>query len=195
MKNRYLVALISLLGLALVPGIASAHTVLGMSSGGFAAGLSHPFSGLDHMLAMFTVGLWAATLGGSASWKVPTAFVVMLLVGALLGMAGVQLPLVESVIALSVLVLGLTVTLALQVPASAGIVLVGLFAMFHGHAHGTELPEAVSGYMYLLGMTLASVVLHLSGFGIGHFLKQRQWLLRSGGALIAGAGVWLVASL
>ena len=192
MKMRHIVALFAL---AVAPGIASAHTVLGMSGGGLLAGLHHPFSGLDHMLAMLTVGLWAATLGGAAAWKVPTAFVVMLVTGAVLGMTGIQLPLVESFIALSVLVLGLAVTFALRVPSSAGIVLVGLFAMFHGHAHGTELPEAVSGYLYLLGMTLASITLHLTGFGIGQALKRHPLLLRSGGALIAGAGVWLVAGL
>jgi urease accessory protein len=185
--------IITAIGLIALPGIAAAHT--GHGTGGFGAGLFHPFSGVDHMLAMLTVGLWAATLGGSAAWRVPTAFVAMLVTGALLGLGGVQLPLVESFIAASVLVLGLAVTLAWRVPAAAGIALVGLFALFHGHAHGAEVPAAAAGTLYVLGMTLASVALHLTGFGIGHALRQRPWLLRSGGALVAGAGAWLVATL
>lgn len=189
MKIRHIVAAI---GLIVLPGIAAAHT--GHGSGGFSAGVFHPFGGVDHLLAMLTVGLWAATLGGSA-WKVPTAFVAMLVTGAVLGLGGMQLPLVESFIAASVLVLGLTVTLAWRVPAMAGIALVGLFALFHGHAHGAEVPEAAAGALYVLGMSLASIALHLAGFGLGHALRQRPWLLRSGGALVAGAGVWLVASL
>jgi len=189
-KFRHVVAAIGLIAL---PGLAAAHT--GHGTGGFGAGLVHPFGGLDHLLAMLTVGLWAATLGGSAAWKVPTAFVAMLVTGAVLGLSGVHLPLVESLIAVSVLLLGLSVTLAWRVPATAGVALVGLFALFHGHAHGAEVPEAASGYLYVFGMTLASVALHLTGFGIGHALRQRPWLLRSGGALVAGAGAWLVAGV
>lgn len=190
MKSRYVVAALALLAL---PGIAAAHT--GHGTGGFGAGLFHPFSGIDHLLAMFTVGLWAATLGGSSAWKMPIAFIVMLVTGALLGLNGTHLPLVESVIAVSVLVLGLAVTLAWRVPASAGIALVGLFALFHGHAHGVEVPTAANGLLYVAGMTLASAVLHLSGFGIGNALKRQPWLLRSGGALVAGAGAWLMVSV
>jgi urease accessory protein len=189
-KSRHIIATLALL---VVPGLAAAHT--GHGSGGFGAGLFHPFGGLDHLLAMLTVGLWAATLGGSTAWKVPTAFVAMLIAGAVLGLTGVQLPLVEALIAASVLVLGLTVTLAWRVPAAAGIALVGLFALFHGHAHGAEVPADAAGHLYILGMTLASVMLHLTGFGIGHVLRQRPWLLRSGGALVAGAGAWLMVSL
>ncbi|WP_127477816.1 HupE/UreJ family protein [Sulfurivermis fontis] len=190
MKLRHIV---SIIGLMALPGIAAAHT--GLGTGGFGAGLLHPFSGVDHLLAMLTVGLWAATLGGSAAWKVPMAFIVMLVTGAVLGLSGTHWPLVESFIAASVLVLGLAVTLAWRVPAGAGIALVGLFALFHGHAHGAEVPVAAVGYLYVAGMVLASGALHLTGFGIGHALRQRPRLLRGGGALVAGAGAWLVAGL
>lgn len=190
MKIRHIITAIALIAL---PGIAAAHT--GHGTGGFGAGLLHPFGGVDHLLAMLTVGLWAATLGGSAAWRVPTAFAAMLVTGAVLGINGMQLPLVESFIAASVLVLGLAVTLAWRVPVAAGIALVGLFALFHGHAHGAEVPEAAAGALYVLGMTLASIALHLTGFGLGHALRQHPWLLRSGGALVAGAGAWLVVSL
>ena len=195
-KLRKSVALTALIALLIVPGIASAHILVGMANGGLAAGFAHPFSGVDHMLAMLTVGLWAATLGGSASWKVPAAFVTMLVTGALLGMSGgVHLPLVEPFIAVSVLVLGLAVTLTWRVSTGAGMFLVGLFALFHGYAHGTALPDAAGGFLFLLGMTTASIVLHFTGFALGSALKRHQWLLRSGGALIAGAGIWLVATL
>lgn len=193
--QRKSAAIVSLIALLAVPGIASAHILANMTGGGLGAGFAHPFSGIDHMLAMLTVGLWAATLGGSASWKVPGAFVAMLVAGALLGMTGLHLPLVEPLIALSVLVLGLAVTLTLRVPTGSGVFLVGLFALFHGYAHGAELPEAAAGFLFLLGMTAASVILHFTGFALGSALKRHQWLLRTGGALIAGAGVWLVATL
>jgi urease accessory protein len=174
-------------------GSALAHP--GHDISGLAAGLYHPFSGLDHLLAMLSVGLWAATLGGSAQWKVPSAFVTMLVSGAVFGMSGAHLPLVEPLIAMSVLLLGLAVTFTLRVPANAGVALVGLFALFHGYAHGAELPETASSYLYLLGITLASITLHLTGLGIGHTFKRHTWLLRSSGVAIAAMGMWLVASV
>lgn len=190
MKLRHVVAVIGLIAL---PGLAAAHP--GHAGGSLGAGLVHPFGGIDHLLAMLTVGLWAALQGGSAGWKVPTAFVAMLSAGAVLGLTGVQLPLVEALIAASVLVLGLAVMLAARVPAVAGVALVALFALFHGHAHGVEVPAGAASYLYVLGMALASAVLHLAGFGIGRTLQGHGWLLRSGGALVAGAGTWLLVSL
>ena len=178
--------------LALVPGIASAHGLHDMASGGLTAGLFHPFSGADHLLAMFAVGLWASTLGGNAFWKVPGSFVGMLIVGCLLGISGWVMPLAEPVIAVSVLVFGLVLVFALRVSSSIGGLLVGLFAAFHGYAHGVELPLAVNAVPYLLGMVGASILLHLGGFGLGQRLRQRQYLLRSSGALLTAAGVWLV---
>ena len=192
MKIRTLVALF---GLAAVPGIASAHSLVDMGGGGFVAGLSHPFSGPDHLLAMLGVGLWAASLGGAAAWKVPASFVVMLTAGCVLAMGGVTMPLVEPFIAASVLLLGLALMLALRASTVGGSVMVGLFALFHGQAHGAELPLAASAWMYLFGMVGASVVLHLVGLGMGHALRRNQWLLRTGGALVAGAGVWLMAGV
>ena len=185
--------LLTSLILLTVSGTALAHP--GHDVAGFAAGALHPFNGLDHLLAMVAIGLWAATLGGTAVWKIPVAFVATLVAGAMLGMNGIHLPLVEPVIALSVLLLGLALTLTLRVPATAAIVMVSLFALFHGHAHGSELPETASGYLYLLGITLASVALHLTGLGIGRTLMRHTWLLRSSGAAIAGIGVWMIAGL
>lgn len=166
----------------------------GHNAAGFAAGVLHPVSSFDHLLAMLTVGLWAATLGGTSAWKIPAAFVMMLVVGAMLGMNGFHLPLVEPFIALSVLLLGVVVTLALRVSAIAAITMVSLFALFHGHAHGSELIETASSYHYLIGMTLASSALHLSGFAIGRTFdashlaaaQQRRSDCRHG--YVAGSG-------
>jgi urease accessory protein len=187
--------LIALIALTALPGIASAHGLHDMASGGLLAGLFHPFSGADHLLAMLAVGMWASTLGGSAAWKVPGAFVVMLVAGCVVAMGGHALPLAEPLIAASVLVLGLVLMLALRASTVAGGILVGLFATFHGYAHGAELPQAASAWLYLLGMVGASIALHLGGVGIGHALKQHQWALRSGGALLAGAGTWLMVTV
>lgn len=187
-KSKTLLIALLLLGFS---SSALAHP--GHDLAGFAAGISHPFSGLDHLLAMLGVGLWAATLGAGAQWKVPTAFVAMLMGGALLGMGGVQLPLVEPFIALSILLLGLAVTLTLRFSATAAIIMVSLFALVHGHAHGSEMSETASSHLYLLGIILASTALHLIGLAIGRTLMRHAWLLRSSGAMIAGVGVWMVA--
>lgn len=186
--------LIAALGLITLPGIAAAHTGHGAAAG-FAAGLFHPLAGLDHLLAMLTVGLWAVTQGGAVTWKAPLAFVALLIGGALLGLGGIGLPLVEAFVAASVLVLGLALMLSWRLPALAGIVLIGVFALFHGHAHGAEAPLAVSGYLYVGGMALASVALHLCGCGIGYALRQRAGLRRGGGVLVAGVGAWLLVTL
>jgi urease accessory protein len=176
-----------LTALAIMPGIASAHGLFDMAHGGFAAGLFHPLGGADHLLAMFAVGLWAADIGGGAAWKVPAAFVLMLVAGCALAMLGMALPLAEPFVAASVLVLGLALLFALRASIAASSLLVGLFALFHGYAHGTELPQAASAWLYLLGMVCASVALHLGGVGLGHTLGRHRWVLRSGGALLAGA--------
>lgn len=180
---------------AAFPGIALAHGLPDMGSGGLGTGMLHPFSGVDHLLAMIAVGLWVASLGGVAVWKVPTSFIVMLVAGSMLAMGGMTLPLAEPLIAASVLLLGLALMLALHTSSLAGSLMVGLFALFHGYAHGTELPAAASAWMYLFGMAGASIALHLAGLGLGHALRRYQWLLRSGGALMAGAGMWMIAGV
>jgi urease accessory protein len=162
---------------------------------GFAAGVVHPFNGIDHLLAMVAIGLWAVTLGGTAMWRVPGAFVVMLVAGAVIGMSGVQLVQLEPIIALSLLLVGLAITFALRVPNSVGVLLAGIFSLFHGNAHGIELLETTSGYMYLLGIASTSITLHIAGIGLGITLRRYSWLLRSSGAAIAGIGMWMVVAL
>lgn len=182
---------LTVLVLFAVSGTVAAHP--GDSHASFAAAAFHPLSGADHLLAMLAIGLWSSLLGGAAIWKMPAMFVLALACGAFLGMHGIYLSPMEPLIALSVLLLGLCIAMAVQVRTPTGIAIVSLFALFHGHAHGTELPAAASGSLYLLGITVTSAALHLIGIGLGRALTQQPWLLRSGGAAIAGAGLWMVA--
>jgi len=178
--------------LALFPVAAMAHTVVGASSG-FAAGFAHPLGGLDHVLAMFAVGLWAAQQGGRALWLVPVSFVVMMLLGGVLGIAHVYLPMEEQGILASVLVLGVLIATAQRLPASAGAILVAVFAVFHGHAHGSELPLSDAGMSYAAGFILATILLHSVGLGLALGLKQLNAtrLLRIAGGAIAMSGLYM----
>ena len=132
--------ILATLAAATLPSVAHAH--VGLHSDGALAGLSHPISGLDHVLAMVAVGFWASTLGGAARWIVPAAFVSVMAVGGMLGIAGVPLPMVETAIALTVAILGLLVAFEVRVPTGVAAAIVGLCALFHGHAHGTETRQA-----------------------------------------------------
>ena len=143
MRSLAKLGLLALAALTATASGAAAHT-FGAHGAGFAQGLAHPLGGIDHLLAMVAVGLWAAQLGGRALWAVPGAFVAMMVVGGAAGMLGALLPLVEPGIAFSLVVLGILVALAARLPVAISAVLVGLLALFHGHAHGSELPEAAS---------------------------------------------------
>ena len=154
------------IALALVPSIASAHTGIGDAQG-FVHGFSHPFGGIDHMLAMVAVGLFAAHLGGMALWLVPLAFVSVMAMAGVVGMAGLELPFVEIGIGLSVVVLGLAIAFQISPPTLVAMGLVGFFAIFHGHAHGAEMPESTSGLAYGVGFVCATALLHAVGIGIG----------------------------
>jgi urease accessory protein len=172
------------------PALALAHVEAGRAEG-FLAGLHHPVSGLDHVLAMVSVGLWGAQLGMPAIWILPVTFPVVMALGGLLGLIGVPLPGVEIGIAVSALVLGLAVSAAWRPPLWAAAVIVGLFAIFHGHAHGTELPAGASGLTYSLGFVAATGLLHALGIGIGtvHRWRRGQQILRVAGAAVAMAGI------
>jgi urease accessory protein len=145
---------------------AYAHTGVGTTSG-FAHGFAHPMGGIDHVLAMVAVGLFAAHLGGRALWAVPLSFVTMMAAAGAAGMGGLALPFVEIGIGLSVVVLGAAVASRLHLPTVAAMALVGLFAIFHGHAHGAEMPETASGFEYALGFVFATAGLHGCGIGLG----------------------------
>jgi len=175
---------------ALVAGSGSAAFAHPGHGEGLAAGLAHPFSGLDHLLAMLAVGLWASQLGRKAIVSLPLVFPLMMAVGAALGANGVAMPWVEIGILASVVTLGAVVAFGLQVPLAANALLVGAFAVFHGHAHGAEIPAAASPLLYGIGFVAATVTLHAIGVAIG-LLTQRPLLMRGAGGAIAAAGVLL----
>lgn len=145
---------------------ADAHVGIGATHG-FGHGFAHPIGGIDHVLVMVAVGLLAARLGGRALWAVPLSFVATMAAGAAIAMAGMALPFAETAIALSVAVLGLAVATRLSLPTLAAMALVGLFALFHGHVHGAEMPQTASGLAYGAGFVLATASLHAVGIGLG----------------------------
>jgi urease accessory protein len=159
----------------------------------FSSGFLHPLTGADHVLAMVAVGLWAGVNDGRAVWAWPVAFVSVMLVGGALGMMGVPLPMVEPGILASVIVLGLLVLTAARVPVVVGVLLVGVFAVLHGYAHGAELPAAAAAISFSAGFALATVLLHAAGLGIA-FLSAREGgglLVRAAGGVVAACGVAL----
>ncbi|MGV8951235.1 MAG: HupE/UreJ family protein [Cypionkella sp.] len=174
--------------LALLAQPALAHT--GEDVGGFMAGIRHPISGLDHVAAMVAVGLWGGILGKPALWLLPITFPLVMCVGATLGIAGVPFPAVETGIALSGIVLGAMVLFALRPPLWLAMAMVGIFAMFHGYAHGAELPSSASPVGYAAGFVLATSTLHLIGIAIGQLWQWRSGkvVVRAVGAAIALAG-------
>lgn len=177
---------------AVLTPVANAHT-FGAYGAGFAAGAAHPFTGLDHLAAMVAVGLWAAQLGGNAVLRVPAAFVATMGVGAAAAVFGVSLPGVEAGIGASVLVLGLLIAFATRLPTAAGMLLVGAFAVFHGHAHGSELPGTALPWLYAAGFMLATGALHAVGVCAGRALRRRTvWLVRANGAALAAGGIVLL---
>ncbi|KAA3447594.1 protein hupE [Mesorhizobium sp. SARCC-RB16n] len=170
---------------------AYAHVGIGTTSS-FMAGFAHPLSGLDHVTVMLAVGLWAAVKGGKAIWIWPAAFVGVVLAGGALGMLHMPLPFVEPGILASVVALGLLVALAVDLPVSAGVAIIGLFALFHGHAHGTEVPEDAGGLDYMAGFAVATVLLHAIGIAAGLGLGTRfRGVARIAGAACAAIGVGL----
>lgn len=172
---------------------AFAHT--GHNVSGLAAGLTHPFSGLDHLLAMVAVGLWAAQCGGRKIWLLPATFMTLLAAGAGIAMHWQSLPLVEAGIAVSVLALGLLIALSLQLPMALSVVLTALFGLLHGYAHGLELPESAAAAEYALGFLAATAILHLGGIAAGVVTRQRYALLsRLLGGAIAVSGAYLLAT-
>ncbi|MGL4290656.1 MAG: HupE/UreJ family protein [Phreatobacter sp.] len=174
---------------------AEAHTGIGSTSA-FAVGFMHPLGGLDHMLAMIAVGLWAGSRGGAAIWVWPATFVGVMVLGGVLGMAGLGLPFVEQGILASVLLLGLAVALAARPSVAAGAAAIALAALFHGHAHGMEVPANASGMAYALGFALSTAALHLAGVAVT-ILAARLTVplaVRTAGALTAVAGIVLAIS-
>lgn len=176
--------------LLLLAQTALAHEAEGFA-GGFVSGFLHPLFGWDHVVAMVAVGLWGAFLGSPAIWLLPVVFPLVMAMGGAAGVAGIPVPAVEAGIAASALVLGAMVALAARPPLWAAAVIVGVFAIFHGHAHGTELPHAAGPLAYSAGFVLSTGLLHLSGIALGLAARWRagRLAIRAGGGAIALAGV------
>ena len=173
-------------------GEVSAHT-FGAHGAGFAGGMAHPFLGLDHLLAMLAVGLWAAQLGGTARWRLPLAFMAAMVAGASMANSGFGAGAAESLAAFSVLVLGLLIAGPVRLPAMLSFPAVAIFALSHGYAHGLEMPEAASPWGYGLGFLTATAVLHGIGLVLGSDAGRLVVPVRVGGAAIAATGLVLLA--
>jgi urease accessory protein len=155
----------------------------------FSTGLGHPLSGWDHLLAMLAVGIWAALLGGRVRWLVPAAFVVTMVAGAAFAQSGFKLPGIEQGIAASLFILGLLIAFAVRLPVVISMGAVGLFALFHGWAHGAEMPVTSSGFSYGAGFVTATALLHLAGLGLGFLIQKQTLVARFAGGTVAAAGV------
>jgi urease accessory protein len=183
--EKTIIFLIVLILIIATPALA--HIERGQAEG-FLSGLSHPVSGLDHVLAMVAVGLWGAQLGAPAMWLLPVIFPMVMALGGALGLIGIPLPFVEIAIALSAVLLGLMVMSEARPPVAVAAIMVGFFAVFHGHAHGTELPAGQSGLLYSMGFVAATGCLHGVGITIGLI---HRWPAGKIALRIAGAGVAL----
>ena len=189
--TRALLVSASVTALASAP--ASAHTGTGLA-GGFGMGFTHPMTGFDHLLAMISVGLWGAVLGRPLIYALPVTFPVVMVGGAVLGMFAIPVPSIELGVALSVVVLGTCIGLSLRPPVWAAALIVGTFALFHGYAHGRELPSAADPIGYSAGFVLATGLLHVFGIGVG-FVNERPGgavVMRGSGGLIGAAGLWFL---
>jgi urease accessory protein len=184
------------LSILLIPSLAQAHPGMPGHTHGLENGVLHPLSGLDHICAMIAVGIWAVQRGGRALWLMPTTFVSIMILGGALGMGGMGIPCVEQGIAASVLVLGIFIAAAVRLPLPASLAIVGLFAVFHGYAHGVEMPGDASGFTYATGFVLATISLHLCGISLGMAAKTSAampWLRFAGGAIAMCGGYFCFA--
>ncbi|MBF0589097.1 MAG: HupE/UreJ family protein [Magnetococcales bacterium] len=182
----------------LLPSTAFAHIFSFGEDAGFMAGLGHPVLGYDHLLAMVSVGMLSAQMGGRAIWTVPAAFVSVMVLGGVLGLAGMPLPGVEYGIALSILGLGIAIASEKKLPTLVAMIAVGIFAIFHGHAHGTEIPKMALPLWYVLGFMTGTSILHLVGVGIGWAtgrMKHGHEMLRFAGAGIATIGLYIMMTI
>lgn len=188
MRIRIILGVVALIG----SGAALAHT--GSHAGGWTAGFAHPFMGLDHLLAMIAVGIWAVQLGGHYRLLLPAVFLAAMMAGATGSAAGLPLPQVEGMIAVSVLVLGMLVALAVKTQWHWPVSLVALFALFHGHVHGTGMSELVAPWIYFSGFLLATALLHALGVFAATLLKLHPRVIRAGGAAMSVAGTGLLVA-
>ncbi len=193
-------ALALLLAITLVAAATAGPAVAHSSEGygdGFIDGFTHPILGWDHMAAMVAVGLWGAFLGAPAIWILPVVFPLVMAFGAVMGIIGVPVPAVETVIALSAVVLGLMIVFAVKPPVVVSAVIVGAFAIFHGYAHGEGLPATTNAFAYAVGFVISTGLLHLIGIAFGLLVKwpAGRVAIRSGGGLISLAGIGFLTGI
>jgi urease accessory protein len=193
MPHRRLAALAALI-LLVIPQMAAAH-ITKTGSGGFTAGFEHPLSGYDHFLAMFSVGLWGAQMGGRRVWSLPVTFPMIMVVGGIIGILGLPLPGIEVGIALSIIVLGLAIGAAWKPAEWVSLAIIAVFALYHGYAHGAELPMAADPADYAIGFVLATGFIHVIGVGVGLVLNPiwKGRLSQGLGLFIAFVGLGFLA--
>jgi urease accessory protein len=189
---RFLVLLLTTLT---APSVAHAHPGVGEVSGLLNA-MGHPLGGLDHICAMVAVGLWAGQMGGRSIWAVPLTFISVMALGGILGMKGISLPFVETGVIFSVLTLGVLIAASARLPLVTSVMIIGLFAIFHGYAHGAETPETASRLAYAAGFIIATAFLHACGIGLGVGIQRlaRPTIARFAGAVIVLCGGYLLIS-
>ncbi len=183
--------------LVLVASAAPAYAHTGIAPlGGFLSGFEHPIFGVDHLLAMLAVGIWGAQMGGRAVWTLPVVFPAIMAIGGVLGILGIPVPRVEVMIGLSMLGLGLAIALAWKPHGALAIVTISVFAIFHGYAHGAELPEAADPILFAMGFVIATGLIHIAGIVFGLVLGRlaNGWVSRGAGAAIAAAGVYFLSA-
>lgn len=185
--------LILVSGVYVIPQAAFAHIIQG-AQGGFGSGFEHPLTGADHFLAMFAVGLWGAQMGGRSVWTLPVTFPLIMVIGGVAGMAGIPLPGIEIGIAISILALGMAIALAWHPTEWVALILIGFFALCHGHAHGAELPLAADPADYAIGFVVATGMIHLFGIGVGLVLNKPMGgnLARILGGMISLGGTYFL---
>jgi len=181
----------------LAPAAALAHPGHD-GAGGLLHGFVHPVTGIDHVLAMIAVGVLAAQYGGRALWLVPMSFLVAMATAGAIGMAGIPVQIVEAGIGLSVVVLGLMIAFQIKPPTLVAMVVVGFFALFHGYAHGSEMPKGLAGLSFAAGFLIATALLLGAGVGLGRLLQRRalgRRLIQAGGGAMALVGIAVLASV
>jgi urease accessory protein len=193
--RRLAVVIATFAAAVLLPPAAFAHIIQG-AQGGFGSGFEHPLTGPDHFLAMFSVGLWGAQMGGRPVWTLPVTFPLIMVVGGIIGMLGITLPFIEIGIALSILALALAIAFAWHPPEWVALCLIGVFAICHGYAHGAELPLSADPADYAIGFVLATGMIHLIGIGVGLALHKPYSgkLARGLGGAIALGGLYFLAA-
>lgn len=195
LQNKFLKSFLMALLFAAIPGVAYAHDGTNLGLGGFLSGIVHPVLGYDHLLAMLSVGIISAQIGGRAIWTVPATFVSVMAVGGVLGLINIGLNVTELGIAVSLVILGLVIAAERKIPTLIVMIGVGFFAIFHGYAHGSEMPDTAEPFLYALGFLVGTALIHIAGVVIGDISRHYERgkvALRVGGAMIALVGLLFI---